>query len=114
MSASYCVRLSRPSKRRWPNGRKWRQNAATQRSDSRRKQRAGSGRAHATAIFRLPVAALDLVKLQGMVDSLPKILIANRNTVTETLPLPIVFAPLSELATNTATDVSAPGEQCHA
>src|SRR3954469_58304 len=49
-----------------------------------------------------------------MVDALPKILVANRNKLTESLPLPIVFAPLAELTTNAPADVSAAGDERHA
>ena len=49
-----------------------------------------------------------------MVDSLPEVPIANRNHLAEPFPLPIVFAPLTELASDTSTHISAAGDQCDA
>ena len=51
------------------------------------------------------------MKLQGPIDALPQVAVANRHHRAESLPLPVVFAPLAQLATNAAADVAAASEQ---
>src|SRR3954464_7167183 len=48
-----------------------------------------------------------------MVNTLPQVFVSNRNKLTETLPLPVVLAPLAELATNAAAHIPAAREQRH-
>ena len=110
-SRCYCVRLGGPSKRRWPEGRKWRQNAASQRGDGGCKQRASRGAVRTLARRRPASRSIRPGETQGTVDAPPEVAVANRDQFTESFPLPVVFAPLAELAADAAADVAAAGEQ---
>ncbi len=109
-----------PSKRGAPEVGKWRQNAAAKLGECR-----GEGRRGVAVLLvafqllvrhfiGLPNTAFYRVELQCTVDSTPKVVIADRFHAAEPFPLPMMFAPLSELATDSAAHVAAAGQQGYA
>ena len=106
----------RPSKRGGPEVGKRGQNAPTQANQGSRQGLAGGtpGMLQFSRRRRLglPNAAFHGVELQRPVDSTPKVVIADRGDAAEALPLPVVFAPLGELAANAVAHITAAREQC--
>jgi hypothetical protein len=62
----------------------------------------------------LPDAAFYGMEFKRPVDSPPKIVVADRGDAAESLPLPVVFTPLSELAADPMAHITAAGEQRNA
>ena len=62
----------------------------------------------------LPDTAFHSVELQSTVNPTPQVVVANGLYAAETLPLPVVFTPLSELPANSTAHVTAAGQQGYA
>jgi hypothetical protein len=61
----------------------------------------------------LPQAAIDLMKAESPIHSLPKVVIADRNHASEAFPLPAIGSPVGKAALQAAVDVAAFGNQGH-